>query len=137
MEFIKNLTDKLSKVAEATTKKAGELTDTAKLKIKISRLNGEINEAYSEIGKLIYKQYKDASDESAAIAEKCLGIDKKSAEITSINAEIEAIKAAVAATEETNEEDAPVATAPSVCPCCGTELPIGAFYCCKCGQKQE
>ncbi|MBO5649749.1 MAG: hypothetical protein J6S76_07540, partial [Clostridia bacterium] len=80
MEFIKNLTDKLSKVAEATTKKAGELTDTAKLKVRISRLNSEINEAYSEIGKLIYKQYKDASDESAAIAEKCLAIDKSTAE---------------------------------------------------------
>ncbi|MBO5648397.1 MAG: hypothetical protein J6S76_00620, partial [Clostridia bacterium] len=77
------------------------------------------------------------------------------AEIVSINAEIDAIKAAAEAAKaqaqaekaqaeqpapEADKENAPEdATAPAsvVCPACGTELPGGAVFCCKCGQKQE
>lgn len=165
MDFLKNISASLTKAAEATTKKASELTDTAKLKVKQNRITGDINNTYSEIGKLIYKQYKEASDESAAIAEMCLSIDKYNEELEALNAEIEAIKAAAeaakaqaqadkaakaaaaaeaqaaaAAVEETvaeapAEEEKDEATV--VCSACGAELPAGALFCSKCGQKQE
>ena len=160
MDFLKNLSNSLSKAAEATTKKASELTDTAKLKVKQNRINGEINEAYTEIGKLIYKQYKEAADESAAIAEKCLAIDKSNVELAEVTAEIEAIKAAAeaakaqaaaekaaakAAAEEAVAEEPVVeaveeaeeAPAVRVCAACGASLPADALFCNKCGQKQE
>ena len=65
MDFFKNISASLSKAAEATTKKASELTDTAKLKIKQNRITSDINETYNKIGALIYKQYKESGDESA------------------------------------------------------------------------
>ncbi len=148
MDFFKNLSNSLSKAAEATAKKAGELTDTAKLKLKQNRITTDINDAYTDIGKLIYKQYKEATDESAAIAEKCLAIDKSNEELEAVNAEIEAIKAAAEAAKAQPAEAAVPAAAPAaepeaaaeagnVCSACGAELPAGALFCNKCGQKQE
>ncbi len=155
MDFFKNLTNSLSKAAEATAKKAGELTDTAKLKLKQNRITSDIGDTYTEIGRLIYKQYKDASDESAAIAEKCLAIDKLNEELEAVNAEIEAIKAAaeaakaqaaeekaaaaeaVAEPEATEEAPAEDASETKFCAACGAELPADALFCNKCGQKQE
>ncbi len=158
MDFFKNLSNSLSKAAEATAKKAGELTDTAKLKLKQNRITTDINDAYTDIGKLIYKQYKESSDESAAIAEKCLSIDKCNEELDAVTAEIEAIKAAAeAAKAQTAEakaaeakaaeaqtaEEAPAEEEPAkeatvkLCAACGAELPEGALFCNKCGQKQE
>ncbi len=156
MDFFKNISASLSKAAEATTKKASELTDTAKLKIKQNRITSDINETYNKIGALIYKQYKESCDESAAIAELCLAIDKSNEELNAVNAEIEAIKEAAEAAkaaaaaekaaakaqaeeapaEETVEE--PKEEAPAhFCSGCGAELSAGAMFCSKCGQKQE
>ena len=87
MDFLKNISASLSKAAEATTKKASELTDTAKLKIKQNRITSDINDTYNKIGALIYKQYKESGDESAAIAELCLAIDKSNEELNAVNAE--------------------------------------------------
>ena len=159
MDFLKNLSATLSKATEATTKKASELTDTAKLKVRQSRIQGTINDTYTEIGKLIYKQYKESCDESAAIAELCLSIDKSNEELASVLAEIEAIKAAAEAAKaekaaakvqtEAAEEAAPEAEeavaaeeeaeeAPArFCSACGAALAADALFCGKCGQKQE
>jgi len=158
MDFLKNISATLSKAAEATTKKASELTDTAKLKVKQNRITSDINESYNKIGALIYKQYKESGDESAAIAELCLAIDKSNEELDAVNAEIEAIKAAAEAAkaaaaaekaaakaeaapaeeavEETCEEPKEEAPA-NFCSGCGAELSAGALFCSKCGQKQE
>ena len=158
MDFLKNITASLSKAAEATTKKASELTDTAKLKVKRSRIVSGINDTYAEIGKLIYSQYKESTDESAAIAEFCLAIDKPNEELAAVDAEIEAIKAAAEAAKQqaraekeaadAAEEEACECTeaceckpedaaAANVCSACGAELPADALFCSKCGQKQE
>ena len=163
MDFIKNITASLSKAAEATTKKASELTDTAKLKVKRSRIVAGVNETYAEIGKLIYTQYKESGDESAAIAELCLSIDDANKELAELDAEIEAIKAAAEAakaqaraereaakaaeeaeacecTEECKCEckaEEPAKASVRVCSACGAELTADALFCSKCGQKQE
>ena len=160
MDFLKNLSATISKATEATTKKASELTDTAKLKVRQNRIQSSINETCTEIGNLIYKQYKESCDESAAIAELCLSIDKSNEELASVLAEIEAIKAAAEAakaekaaakaqaeadeaTEEAAEEAAEAAEeaaeeAPArFCSACGASLAADALFCSKCGQKQE
>ena len=105
MDFLKNISSALSKAAEATTKKAGELTDIAKLKVKQNRISSDINATYSEIGKLIYKQYKESCDESASIAELCLSIDKDNEELAAVLAEVEAIKAAAEAAKAQQESE--------------------------------
>jgi len=163
MDFLKNLSATLSKATEATTKKASELTDTAKLKVRQNRIQSSINDTYTEIGKLIYKQYKESSDESAAIAELCLSIDKSNEELASVLAEIEAIKAAAEAAKaqaqaekaaakaqaeaaaeaavETEEavaaEEAKEEAPARFCSACGAALTSDALFCGKCGQKQE
>jgi len=158
MDFLKNISASLTKAAEATTKKASELTDTAKLKVKQNRITSEINENYNKIGALIYKQYKESGDESEAIAELCLAIDKSNEELNAVNAEIDAIKAAAeaakaaAAAEKAAAKAQPEAEAAPAeeaveepkeeaavrfCSACGAELSADAMFCGKCGQKQE
>lgn len=100
MDFFKNLSTSLTKAAEATAKKAGELTDTAKLNLKKGRIKSDIEDMYTDIGRLIYKQYKESADESNAIAEKCLAIDKSMEELAAVMAEIEAIRTAAEAEKE-------------------------------------
>lgn len=155
MDFLKNLSASLSKAAEATTKKASELTDTAKLKVKRSGIVSGINDTYAEIGKLIYKQYKESGDESAAIAELCLSIDTANEQLAAVDAEIaeikanaeaareqaraeKAAKAAEEAETEAAEEPAAEEAAPAnACIACGAALAEGAAFCSACGQKQE
>lgn len=167
MDFFKNLSTSLTKAAEATAKKAGELTDTAKLNLKKGRIKSDIEDMYTDIGRLIYKQYKESADESNAIAEKCLAIDKSMEELAAVMAEIEAIKAAAEAekayhtaqdntsaeTHPYEEEPAPTETPVTLaleqttekadnteirfCPACGAALPKDAAFCNKCGQKQD
>ena len=97
MAFFDNMKSKLSSAAEVTMKKTGEYSEIAKLKLRQNKLNGEIDTLYSEIGKLIYKQYQEKTDETEAVAEKCLSIDEKNAAIAKVLSDIEAIKAAAAA----------------------------------------
>ena len=97
MAFFDTMKSKLSSAAEVTMKKTGEYSEIAKLKLRQNKLNGEINALYSEIGKLIYKQYQEKTDETEAVAEKCLSIDEKNAAIAKVLSDIEAIKAAAAA----------------------------------------
>lgn len=158
MDFLKNLSNSLSKAAEATARKAGELTDTAKLKLRQNRIEADITDAYTDIGRLIYKQYKESADESEAIAAKCLAIDKSNEELAAIDAEIETIKKAAEAAKakEQNEpvqdvheseeepaaepaaaaepEEAPAAES-RTCSACGAEISADALFCPKCGQK--
>ncbi|MGM9625548.1 MAG: zinc-ribbon domain-containing protein [Eubacteriales bacterium] len=160
MDFFKNLSNSLSKAAEATARKAGELTDTAKLKLRQNRITADITDAYTDIGRLIYKQYKESADESEAIAAKCLAIDRSNEELAAIDAEIEAIKQAAeaakakessepeqnvnepeeapaaepAAEMEAKPEEAPASEA-RTCPACGAEITADALFCPKCGQK--
>lgn len=164
MDFLDELTHNLSKAAEYTVKKAGELTDTAKLKLKQNRAVNDIEDIYQEIGKLIYTQYKEHTDETQTIAAKCFEIDKKKDEIQQILAELEKLKNAAktaqsqqspkektesqtassenidpsknaAASEAEKAEDSSVA--PFFCPACGAEIPKDSVFCPKCGQKQE
>ncbi|MBP3917828.1 MAG: zinc ribbon domain-containing protein [Clostridia bacterium] len=167
MDFFKNLSTSLTKAAEATAKKAGELTDTAKLNLKKGRIKSDIEDMYTDIGRLIYKQYKESADESNAIAEKCLAIDKSMEELAAVMAEIEAIRTAAEAekeqhtaagsasapTQDCAEEQTPSETPviPALeettekaddtearfCPACGAALPKDAAFCNKCGQKQD
>lgn len=93
MSFFDSLKSKVSQAAEITVQKTGEVSETAKLKLKERDLASDINEVYAQIGRLIYKQYKEQTDETEEIAGKCLDIDKKNAEIAEIAEKIAVIKA--------------------------------------------
>ncbi len=156
MSFFKNVADKLTKAAEVTVKKTGELTDTAKLKLDVARMKSDIETKYTEIGTLVYKQYSEQTDESSAVAEKCLAIDAINEELDKTLLIIEEKRAAIqAAKEEAARAKAAAAenTAGSVCesprtccceaasaqtsecPACGAEISADSVFCSKCGQK--
>ncbi|MBQ3066224.1 MAG: zinc ribbon domain-containing protein [Clostridia bacterium] len=153
MSFLKQVADKLTKAAEVTVKKTGELTDTAKLKLDIARMKSDIETKYTEIGMLVYKQYHEQTDESSAVAEKCLAIDalNDSLEHTLLIIEEKRAAAQVAKEEaaKAKAEAEVVCTCEdtctccgntesvqaSECPACGAEIAADAAFCSKCGQK--
>ena len=151
--FIDSIKTGVAQAAEFTVQKTTELSETAKLKLKETKLAGEINDIYREIGKLIYRQYKDQSDETQDIAARCLEIDGKNDELAGVAERLAAIKAEAAAQKAQRraaEEAAPAKEAPDnespaaaetqsvrFCTSCGNEIPEGANFCPVCGRKTE
>ncbi len=143
MDFLKTITENLSKAAEFTVKKTGEVTDIARLKLKQGKITDDINDLYTDIGRLIYRQYKDQSDETQAIATKCLAIDKWNMELAKVTAELDSLRktsdsgdntaAADSKTQETQSSSATTA----VCQNCAAEIPTGVHFCPNCGAKQD
>lgn len=113
MAFFNTLKSKLSDAAEITAKKTGEYSEIAKLKLRENKLKSEIEAIYTEVGKLIYKQYQEKTDETQAIAEKCLAIDEKNAAIAQVNADLDAVKAKAAADKKERAQAKAMAAAPA------------------------
>lgn len=120
MDFFNKLGKKASETYQATKEKATNISEELKLKGKISDLKSKIEDAYTEIGKIVYEEMKNGNDVSKdAIVAKCEEISKDNDEIEKLENEILAVKKIKKCTK------------------CGNELDISAEFCSKCGEKQE
>ena len=110
----------VGKVAEDTFKKAGEMVEITKRKIKITEHEASIDSLYKGIGREIYKNHEDAEipfDESA-INELIESIDGKKTSIAQLAAEIEEL------------------SGKSRCQKCGFSVKSGMNFCPSCGEEQ-
>lgn len=105
------------RVAQNAVKKAGELVENTKLSIKVSEANSEIEDAYKEIGRLVYLTHSGEDVSSAAIEQLLEKIDRK-------NEEIKAYKDKIMATRSTVQ-----------CPNCGNECSRQSAFCSFCGNS--
>ena len=96
----------VSRAANKTIKKAGELADTASLNFKLKTLKVKQSEKFEKLGKLTYKQLKTSVSQTEDISKVIETIDSLRAEIASIEKEIEDEKAKKAQEKEEAQKEA-------------------------------
>jgi len=118
MSIWEEIQQELTKAADITLKEAGKLTDTARQKLDEKILTNHIGKLYGEIGRLCYDAHRTGADHSKEIAAVCSKIDN-------LNEKLANVKAGNSASRIQH-----------YCYMCGSELPIDADTCPKCGEKQ-
>ena len=82
--FGDNIKRAVSDTARAAVKKSEEVIETAKNKYSEFDLNGEINELYRELGKIVCTAYNEDTDCSEEIKNLCLKINEKIEELDTL-----------------------------------------------------
>ncbi len=97
----------VSRAANKTMKKAGELADTASLHFKYKTSKAKLGEKFEKLGRLTYKQLKTEISHAEEIAELISEIDELREEIKALKQKIEDAKKEKeeAKAEEQNEEE--------------------------------
>ena len=119
MSVIDDIAKGASDAVSYASKKTGELTALAKLKLSLQSEKGRLSDCYTEIGKLYYEFIKDGEDLSAEIATYVTAVDNSKAKIAELRAKIAEIQDNV------------------ICPNCDTKVPNNFAFCPNCGQKME
>lgn len=107
-----------SDAASFAAKKTGELTATAKLKLALQSEKNNLNECYTDIGRLYYAYQRHGKDKVAEIASRISDAD-------ACHEKISAIKAELAQLQDSR-----------VCPSCSARIDKSFDFCPSCGAKQ-
>lgn len=119
MDFIKNITKKVTETAKVAAKKSGEMVELTKLKMNISSEEDKIEKEYAQMGKIVFETFErgeKVGEEFEAHCEK----------IASYRENIKAMKDQILKLKNVK-----------TCPECGEEVDSEALFCPKCGAKQE
>lgn len=114
-DFFGSLGETLTKTARELSDRAEEVYETQRLKNKISGEERQITKAMADIGKIIYKRYRDGvplEEEEKAICEQ---IDDRREQIDKYKEEMNGVKGN------------------RFCPSCGNPLGRNDAFCSKCG----
>lgn len=111
--------DEIAKGASYASKKTGELTALAKLKLSLQSEKGKLTDCYTELGKLYYEFIENGTDMSAEIATYVTAVGNSKARIAEINARIAELQDNV------------------ICPNCSAKVPRNFAFCHVCGKKLE
>ena len=114
-DFFGSLGETLTKTARELSDRAEEVYETQRLKNKISGEERQITKAMADIGKIIYKRYRDGvplAEEEKAICEQ---IDDRREQIDKYKEEMNGVKGT------------------RFCPSCGNPLGRNDAFCSKCG----
>ena len=90
----------VSRIANKTAKKTGELAHSASLHIKLENNKAKLSSAYEKLGRLTYKQLKTSVSQAELISEVIATIDTVNADISAIERSIADEKAKKAAEKE-------------------------------------
>ena len=104
-------------ITDAGIKKADEVVRVSKLKLACVRLDSEIKNKYTNLGKMVYGMVKHDSADSEKIAEAVMEIERLYKKMSKLYAEIETTKKIV------------------TCPVCGTKNKFENTYCSSCSHK--
>ena len=103
--------------AAYTAKKAGELTNVAKLKMSIRSEENSLEKCFAEIGSLYYSYQREGEDHTAEIAALLLEADQ-------IEAKIDVLRESLAKVQNS-----------SICPGCQAQVTTDFAFCPLCGEK--
>ena len=117
MTFFDSLRKTVTKTTREVVKVSGEAVEFTKLKFKIGEINDKIEQAYSDIGKEVYKSRIDDQFDAEFVNEKC-------DIITNLKIECEKL-----------EEELAILTNKKNCSNCSFKNNSEAIYCSKCGEK--
>ena len=119
MSMIDEIAKGASDAVTYASKKTGELTTLAKLKLSLQAEKGRLSDCYTEIGKLYYDYIKDGEDPSAEIATYVTAVDRSKAKIAELRSKIAELQDNV------------------ICPNCDMKVPKNFAFCPGCGAKME
>lgn len=117
MITVESVFNKARDLFEAAGRKAGDLTDLAKMKLKLADNENAIEVTLTALGRLLYDSRKGVDVNEETIAELVKQVD----ELESANEELQAAI-------DNNRGY-------KTCRSCGTANPEKATYCNKCGEK--
>lgn len=151
MTFLKNLGEKIGSAAGSAAAKAKEMAEIAKLNSAIGTEEKHINQAYLEIGKLVFELDKDNPE--SPVAEHCNKILAAQQSIAELRQKIAALKEddkppvvekveekpilVEAVVVEQPQVEAQSAPARKFCPNCGAENNVNSKFCNGCGQPMN
>lgn len=105
--------------AQNISYKSGQVFEISKLNMAISSEEKAMEEIYEQIGKKIYKDYKDSKPMDKSLVAKC-------EQIARIERDIAAMKKKVLKLKDKK-----------LCKKCGYEMERNASFCPKCGKEQQ
>lgn len=109
--------DVAADAAYGVSKKASALLSTAKLNIRVCELKSDVNEAFRQVGEMLYATHTGNHTDSDDLVRKLEEIDALKAQIDDLNAQIG--RAGEAGT----------------CPVCGANARSGDAFCRECGSS--
>lgn len=131
MSFLDKLNQTLNKAGE----KANELANTAKIKMDISKYQGNISGKYQRLGELVYKSEKEGTEISEEKLTYVNEIDLLYVEIAKLNAQLAEIGAEKDTPQQPIYEPTPVQQDGKICSNCGKANEVAAVFCAGCGTR--
>ena len=119
MGFMDKVLYNAKNMANAASEKAGEVYEVGKLKLRLASLNGDLDKAYGQLGRLTYEEKRTGAD-NALLIDACL------TEIDGLLEDIQGLTAEISA-----------ATGEKICPHCAESVPADAAFCPKCGARMD
>ena len=119
MTSVESMLSKAKEMVEAAGRKAGNLTDLAKMKLKLADNEKAIDTTLAALGRLVYESRKNGDLNEETVNELVQQVD-----------ELEAANEELQAAIDNNRGR-------KTCRSCGSANPENAAYCNKCGQKME
>ncbi len=109
--------DEAEKITKVAVQKTSNAVSKAKLGYAVSETENKINELFTELGRILYNEYKNGGEFPENISEICQQAEKLYEEIETVKEQIAKIKNAV------------------VCPACGEYNHAENVFCARCGNK--
>lgn len=116
-DFLGNLGQALSKTAKELSGRAEDAYETQRLKNKISAEERQIDKIMADLGKIVYRHYKEEVPVDDAQKALCEQIDQRMEQIEQLRTDINDLKI----------------RSRRICPSCGKEVEKNAAFCKFCG----
>lgn len=117
MALLNNISKKITATTQNVVRGTKDFTDIARLNSLISDEQVQIENLYSQVGKLYYESVEIDAD--SALGKLCLAVTASNERIAKYNEEILEIKGS------------------RRCPKCGADVPLSSAFCGLCGSKIE
>ncbi len=116
-DFFGSLGETLTKTAKELSGRAEEVYETQRLRNKISGEERQVEKAMADLGRIIYKRYKEDVPVDDAQKALCEQIDQRMEQIGKYKTDISELKI----------------RSKRFCPSCGNPIEKGAAFCSQCG----
>lgn len=116
-DFLGSLGETLTKTAKELSGRAEEVYETQRLRNKISGEERQVEKAMADLGRIIYKRYKEEVPVDDAQKALCEQIDQRMEQIEKYKTDISELKI----------------KSKRFCPSCGSPIEKGAAFCSQCG----
>lgn len=116
-KFLNQFVKAAKTATESVSKKTGEFVEATKVNVAIADIENEVDDLYTEIGKLVFDAFSENAQPSEAINEKCAQIREKLDVLDELKSKVASIKDL------------------TICPKCESENQKGSQYCSNCGEK--